>query len=102
MRGRGHHDCIDPQRPEEELVDARLAQDGTHHASSPASGNADDRGSSHFKQPYSLAMTAKELADQATELASKLKPGTWDAVQALALASIAHSLASMAQEESTT
>ena len=25
-------------------------------------------------------MTAKELADQATELAAKLKPGTWDAV----------------------
>jgi hypothetical protein len=44
-------------------------------------------------------MTAKELADQATELSAKLKPGTWDAVQALALVSIAQSLASMAQEE---
>jgi hypothetical protein len=43
-----------------------------------------------------LGMTAKELADQATALAEKLKPGTWEAVQALALASIAHSLAAMA------
>ena len=41
-------------------------------------------------------MTAQELAEQATELAAKLKPGTWDAVQALALVSIAQSLASMA------
>jgi len=47
-------------------------------------------------------MTAKEMADQATELASKLKPGTWEAVQALALASIAQSLATMAQERSNT
>ena len=46
-------------------------------------------------------MTAKELADQATELAAKLKPGTWDAVQALALVSIAQSLASMVQEQSS-
>jgi len=46
-------------------------------------------------------MTAKELADQATELAAKLKPGTWDAVQALALVSIAQSLASLAQEQSS-
>ena len=45
-------------------------------------------------------MTAQELADQATELAAKLKPGTWDAVQALSLVSIAQSLASMAQEQS--
>jgi hypothetical protein len=43
-------------------------------------------------------MTAQELANQATEVAAKLKPGTWDAVQALALASIAQSLASTAQE----
>lgn len=46
-------------------------------------------------------MTAKELADQATELAAKLKPGTWDAVQALALVSIAQSLAAIAQEQSS-
>ena len=46
-------------------------------------------------------MTSKEMADQATELAAKLKPGTWDAVQALALVSIAQSLASMAQEQSS-
>jgi hypothetical protein len=43
-----------------------------------------------------LGMTAKDLADQATTLAEKLKPGTWEAVQALALASIAQSLAAMA------
>jgi hypothetical protein len=44
-------------------------------------------------------MTAQELADQATELAAKLKPGSWDSVQALALASIAQSLASMAKDQ---
>lgn len=42
-------------------------------------------------------MTAKELADQATDLAEKLKPGTWEAVQALALASIAQSLTTITQ-----
>ncbi|GAA4361647.1 hypothetical protein GCM10023145_38690 [Angustibacter luteus] len=42
-------------------------------------------------------MTAKELAEQATKLAEKLKPGTWEAVQALALASIAQSLATMSE-----
>ncbi len=42
-------------------------------------------------------MTAKELAEQATNLAEKLKPGTWEAVQALALASIAQSLVTMAE-----
>ena len=45
-------------------------------------------------------MTAQELADRATGLAEMHKPGTWDAVQALALVSIAQSLASMAQEQS--
>lgn len=44
-------------------------------------------------------MAAKELADKASEVAAKLKPGTWEAVQALALASIAHSLADMAQNQ---
>jgi hypothetical protein len=43
-------------------------------------------------------MTAKELAEQATNLAEKLKPGTWEAVQALALASIAQSLATMSEQ----
>ena len=38
--------------------------------------------------------TAQELADQAAAVAAKLKPGTWEAVQALALVSIAQSLAS--------
>jgi hypothetical protein len=47
-------------------------------------------------------MTPKELADQAVELAAKLKPGTWEAVQALALASIAQSLATMSEERSKT
>jgi hypothetical protein len=42
-------------------------------------------------------MTAKELAEQATTLAEKLKPGTWEAVQALALTSIAHSLVAMSE-----
>ena len=41
-------------------------------------------------------MTAHELADLAAEVAAKMKPGTWDAVQALALVSIAQSLATIA------
>jgi hypothetical protein len=44
-------------------------------------------------------MTAQQYADQAAEVAAKLKPGTWDAVQALALVSIAQSLAKMAESE---
>lgn len=40
--------------------------------------------------------TARAYADQATAVAAKLKPGTYDAVQALALTSIAHSLAVIA------
>ncbi len=44
-------------------------------------------------------MTAQELANQATDVAAKLKPGSWESVQALALASIAHSLASMAADQ---
>ena len=43
-------------------------------------------------------MTAKDLADQATNVAEKLKPGTWEAVQALALASIAQSLATLSED----
>jgi hypothetical protein len=43
-------------------------------------------------------MTAKELADQAADVAAKLKPGSWESVQALALTSIAQSLAVMAQD----
>ena len=41
-------------------------------------------------------MTAQDLAIQAADVAAKLKPGTWDAVQALALVSIAQSLAAQA------
>lgn len=44
-------------------------------------------------------MTAKELADQATDIAAKLKPGSWGSVQALALVSIAQSLADLAQDQ---
>ncbi|WP_156400076.1 hypothetical protein [Phycicoccus sp. Soil748] len=44
-------------------------------------------------------MTAKELANQATATAEKLKPGTWESVQALALASIAQSLVAMADRD---
>jgi hypothetical protein len=36
--------------------------------------------------------TARAYAEQAAAVAAKLKPGTYDAVQALALTSIAHSL----------
>ena len=46
-------------------------------------------------------MTAQELADQATATAQKLKPGTWESVQALALASIAQSLAAVAARDRT-
>jgi hypothetical protein len=44
-------------------------------------------------------MTPQQLADQAVDVAQKLKPGTWEAVQALALASIAQSLAAMASQQ---
>lgn len=38
------------------------------------------------------AQLAADYANKAAEVASKLKPGTWDSVQSLALLSIAHSL----------
>ena len=44
-------------------------------------------------------MTSKELADQAADVAAKLKPGSWESVQALALVSIAQSLAAWPQEQ---
>ena len=40
---------------------------------------------------------AADFAQQATSAAGKLKPGTYDAVQALALVSIAHSLSVLAE-----
>jgi len=43
------------------------------------------------------AAAARTYAAQATAAAAKLKPGTWDSVQALALTSIAHSLAALAE-----
>ena len=43
-------------------------------------------------------MSAQEFADQAAEVAAETKPGTWDAVQALALVSIAQSLATIADQ----
>lgn len=39
---------------------------------------------------------AKDLARQAEDVAAKLKAGTWEAVQALSLLSIAKSLSSIA------
>ncbi|WP_432572623.1 hypothetical protein [Kineococcus sp. SYSU DK005] len=42
------------------------------------------------------AAAARTHAEQAAATAAKLKPGTWEAVQALALTSIAHSLAALA------
>jgi hypothetical protein len=41
---------------------------------------------------------AAELAAQAVHVAAGLKPGTWESVQALALSSIAVSLAELAQD----
>ena len=43
---------------------------------------------------------AKTYAEQAAAVAAKLKPGTYDAVQALALTSIAHSLIALADAAS--
>lgn len=40
---------------------------------------------------------AAEFAQEAATVAGKLKPGTYEAAQALALVSIAHSLAVLAQ-----
>jgi hypothetical protein len=42
------------------------------------------------------AAEAADLARRADEVAAKLKAGTWDSVQALALLSIAKSLSAMA------
>lgn len=39
---------------------------------------------------------ARQYAEQASEVAGKLKPGTYDAAAALALTSIAHSLSVLA------
>ena len=46
-------------------------------------------------------MRAQEFADQAADVAAKLKPGTYDAVQALALVSIAQSLAAIAEQQTS-
>lgn len=43
---------------------------------------------------------AENYADQAAATASKLKPGNWEAVQALATLSIAESLLARGQENS--
>jgi hypothetical protein len=40
---------------------------------------------------------AADFAEQAASVAGKLKPGTYDSVQALALVSIAHSLSVLAE-----
>lgn len=44
------------------------------------------------------ARRAESYADQAATTASKLKPGTWEAVQALATLSIAESLLARGSE----
>jgi hypothetical protein len=41
--------------------------------------------------------SAANFAQQASSVADKLKPGTYDSVQALALVSIAHSLSVLAE-----
>jgi hypothetical protein len=46
-------------------------------------------------------MRAQEFADQAADVAGKLKPGTYDSVVALALVSIAQSLATIAEKQSS-
>ena len=43
------------------------------------------------------SQAASEFAQQAASVAGKLKPGTYEAVQGLALVSIAHSLAVLAE-----
>jgi hypothetical protein len=43
---------------------------------------------------------ALEYAEQASAVAAKLKPGGYDSVKALALISIAHSLAAIAEAQS--
>lgn len=43
------------------------------------------------------SQTAEDYAKQAAALADKLKPGSYEAVQTLALVSIAHSLAVLAE-----
>ena len=43
-------------------------------------------------------MDARELANKASEVAANLKPGTWESVQAMALLSIAQSLATIAEQ----
>lgn len=42
---------------------------------------------------------ARTFAEQAAATAAKLKPGTWESVQALALTSIAHSLVARAGDD---
>lgn len=46
---------------------------------------------------HRATQAAADFATQASAVAAKLKPGTYDAAQALALISIAHSLAVLAE-----
>ena len=50
----------------------------------------------------SQRQAARQLAVQAQEMAGKLKSGTWESVQALALASIAASLSVIAAHTAST
>ncbi len=45
---------------------------------------------------------AREYAEQASRVADKLKPGGYESVKALALLSIAHSLAALTEERDVT
>ncbi len=47
-----------------------------------------------------LTRAARDYAGQAASVASKLRPGSYDSVQALALLSIAHSLLALTDEHS--
>jgi hypothetical protein len=51
--------------------------------------------------PNEDLLTARTYAEQAAATAAKLQPGTYEAVQALALVSIAHSLAVLADVQRT-
>ncbi|MDQ0095439.1 hypothetical protein [Paeniglutamicibacter psychrophenolicus] len=47
----------------------------------------------------SRAQLAAMLAEQALQVATKLKPGSWESVQALSTLSIAQSLLTMNQQQ---
>jgi hypothetical protein len=48
-----------------------------------------------------MTSKARDFADQASKVAGKLKPGSYESVQALALLSIAHSLMALTENGDT-